>query len=206
MNSYSTFIFDSVPPIKEVPEEILENFNWEEEHFSRPKTSVRFFAVKNQGFYAFMRSFEQPILKRYTKRDEPIWTDSCMEVFLSPVKGRSEYINIEMNSNGAYLSQFGKGREERVFVKELTDEHPVVKAQIDDENGSWQIALFIPESLISELYKIDYHVEEGEIRGNFYKCADDSPSPHFLSLFPVGSVKLGFHNPETFGNIILNER
>lgn len=203
MDSYFTYIFDSVPNLKDVPEAHIENYNWEEEHFSRPETYMRFFAVKDKGYFAFMRSFEEPILKRYTKRDDPIWTDSCLEVFISPVKGRDEYINIEMNANGAFLSQFGKKREGRVFIKELTNIAPTVIAQTDNENGSWQIGLFIPENLISTLYGIDFHVEKGEIRGNFYKCADDSPSPHYLSLFPVGSIELGFHNPETFGKIII---
>ena len=205
MNSYNTFIFDCVPALKDVPEMHIENFNWEEPHFSRPETYMRFFAVKNKGYFAFMRSFEKPILKRYTKRDDPVWTDSCLEVFLAPVEGREEYMNFEMNANGAYLTQFGKCRESRIFMKDLTTLTPTVNAQIDEENGSWQIGLFIPESLISELYGVDFHVGEGKIRGNFYKCADDSPSPHYLSLFPVGSAELGFHNPAAFGTININE-
>lgn len=206
MNSYKTFIFDSVPDINSVPQAHLENFHWEKDNYSRPQTYVRFFAVKDEGFYAFMRSFEFPVLNRYTKRDDPVYTDSCLEVFLAPVPGREEYINFEINPNGAFLSQFGKERNNRVFIKELTDISPTVTAQIDEENKSWQAGLFIPQSLISALYKIDYRVSADEIRGNFYKCADDSPTPHYGALFPVDSEALGFHNPSAFGRIIIDER
>lgn len=206
MNSYQTFIFDSVPKICSVPQAHIENFHWEKENYSRPETYVRFFAVKDEGFYAFLRSFESPVLKRYTHRDDPVYTDSCLEVFLAPVSSRDEYINFEINPNGAFLSQFGKERNNRVFIKELTDIEPVVSAQVDEENKSWQAALFIPQSLISELYNIDYRVSSGEIRGNFYKCADDSPTPHYGALFPVDSEALGFHNPAAFGRIIIDER
>lgn len=205
MDSYSTFIFESVPEISRVPEAHIESFHWEKENYSRPETYVRFLAVRDLGFYAFLRSFETPVLSRYTNRDDPVYTDSCLEVFISPVNGRTEYINFEINPNGAFLSQFGSERNNRVFIKELTDIAPAVQAQIDPENESWQAGLFVPEKLISELYGIDYHVSSGEIRGNFYKCADDSPSPHYGALFPVGSEALGFHNPTAFGRIIIDD-
>ena len=63
-----------------------------------------------------------------------------------------------------------------------------------------------PEGLISSLYGCEFSVGEGEIRGNFYKCADDSPTPHYGALFPVDSVSLGFHNPERFGTIKIIKR
>ena len=56
------------------------------------------------------------------------------------------------------------------------------------------------------LKDISLSVKEGEIRGNFYKCADDSPTPHYGALFPVGSASLGFHNPEKFGTIKIIKR
>lgn len=71
---------------------------------------------------------------------------------------------------------------------------------------AWHAQLFIPEGLISSLYGCEFSVKEGKIRGNFYKCADDSPTPHYGALFPVDSVSLGFHNPERFGTIKIIKR
>lgn len=146
------------------------------------------------------------MLARYTRRDDPVYTDSCLEVFIAPVEDRREYINFEINPNGAYLSQFGAERNGRVFINELTAETPRVSAGVYPDAKGWHAELFIPESLISALYGCEFSVKEGEIRGNFYKCADHSPTPHYGALFPVGSASLGFHNPEKFGTIKIIKR
>ena len=111
-----------------------------------------------------------------------------------------------MNPNCAYLSQFGSERYGRVFIKELTADAPRVSAGVYTDKKGWHAQLFIPESLISALYGCDFSVGEGEIRGNFYKCADDSPTPHYGARFPVDSASLGFHNPERFGTIKIIKR
>jgi hypothetical protein len=36
------------------------------------------------------------------------------------------------------------------------------------------------------------------LRGNLYKCADKSKTPHYLSAFPVETEKPDFHRPEFF--------
>ena len=130
MNGCNTFIFDSLPEKELIPRFEISSFHWEKDGYSRPESSVRFCAVKNEGYYAFLESSESPVLARYTKRDDPVYTDSCLEVFIAPVSGRSEYINFEMNPNGAYLSQFGSERNGRVFIKELTAETPRVSAGV----------------------------------------------------------------------------
>lgn len=199
-----TYIFDNVPEKELIPEQGINSFHWEKDGYSRPQSTVRFCAVKERGFYAYLETDEQPILARYFDRDDPVYQDSCLEVFLAPVNGRDEYINFEINPNGAYLSQFGRERNGRVFIKELTDKVPQVHAE-KLENG-WCAELFIPKELISDLYGCDFSVNTGEIRGNFYKCADDSKTPHYAALFPVDSAALGFHNPDRFGTIKINER
>jgi hypothetical protein len=42
------------------------------------------------------------------------------------------------------------------------------------------------------------------MKGNFYKCGDKTPVPHYAAFFPAGQAALGFHNPSCFGKIILN--
>lgn len=149
MNGCNTFIFDSLPEKELIPRFEISSFHWERDGYSRPESSVRFCAVKNEGYYAFLESSESPVLARYTRRDDPVYTDSCLEVFIAPVSGRREYINFEMNPNGAYLSQFGSERNGRVFIKELTAETPRVSAGVYPDTKGWHAELFIPESLIS---------------------------------------------------------
>ncbi len=43
-----------------------------------------------------------------------------------------------------------------------------------------------------------------ELMGNFYKCADRTSSPHFLSWAPISTPEPDFHRPEFFSKIILD--
>lgn len=205
---YRSFVFNSAPDGFPAPEVKLSSFHWEQEGYSRPETFASLWAVENSGIYARIYSFEDSPLCRFTERDSPVWTDSCVEVFLAPVPGDKRYMNFEMNPNGAFLCQFGEKRENRVFIKELTDIAPQVKPFSFGKDGktAWGCLLFIHEELVSALYGIEFKVGEGEMSGNFYKCADDSSSPHYEAYFPVDSAALGFHNPARFGRIILSNK
>lgn len=41
------------------------------------------------------------------------------------------------------------------------------------------------------------------LRANFYKCADKTKRPHFLSWRPIDLPKPDFHCPQFFGEITL---
>ena len=41
-----------------------------------------------------------------------------------------------------------------------------------------------------------------QARGNFYKCGDRLPVPHYLSWAPIGTPKPDFHRPEYFDRLI----
>ncbi|HZJ78581.1 MAG TPA: carbohydrate-binding family 9-like protein [Clostridia bacterium] len=205
MKSYNTFIFDAIPLWDEVPVAKLSSFHWESENPYRPDSYAKLCAVKNVGFVARLWSYESSPRAVLINRDEPIYQDSCLELFLKPVVNSSEYINIECNSNGVFLSQFGDKRNDRLFIKDVTDISPSVKPWVP-ENGSqdaWGVEIIVPNELVSILYKVKYKLFPCEIKGNFYKCGDLTETPHYSAFFPVDTIELGFHNPERFGSIKL---
>ena len=196
-------IFKKSDDIKNYPVGKILNFPWEKDGDIHPESNAAIFAVENDGIHAVLWSFEENPLCSCTKRDDPVYTDSCLEVFLMPVEGDERYINFEVNKNGVYLSEIGTCRHDRVFIKSLTDLEPIIKTVVITENGktAWGYEITIPENLISVLYGIDYHVGEATVKGNFYKCAELSDNPHFGTFFPVKTEKPDFHRPEFFGNI-----
>lgn len=196
-------IFRKSDDIKNYPVGEIANFPWEKDGDIHPESHAAIFAVENDGIHAVLWSFEENPLCSCTKRDDPVYTDSCLEVFLMPVEGDERYINFEVNKNGVYLSEIGTCRHDRVFIKSLTDLEPIIKTVAITENGktAWGYEITIPENLISVLYGIDYHVGEATVKGNFYKCAELSDNPHFGTFFPVKTEKPDFHRPEFFGNI-----
>jgi len=207
MIEYKTKIFTHQPIWDEVEALPIDSFHWLKlRSEQKPKAFAQLCGVLSQGLYARLWCFENNPRTVNTKRDEPVYQDSCLEFFFQPVTGRREYINIETNSAGVYLSQFGKGRMRRRFLKELTSLAPeiTVLENHTGKSGSWGTEIFVPDALMAELYQIPYYqTAPGVIRGNFYKCADAAAMPHYAAAFPVGDAVLGFHNPAAFGKIIL---
>lgn len=196
-------IFKSAEDAKDFPVGEIANFPWEKDSESHPESYAAIFAVEGEGIHALLWSFEEDIRCECTKRDDPVYTDSCLEVFLMPVESDDRYINFEVNKNGVYLSQIGTCRADRVFIKTLTDLEPIIGTMEITEDGktAWGYEIIIPEKLVSELYGTDYKIKECTVKGNFYKCAELTESPHFGTFFPVNTEKPDFHRPEFFGEI-----
>lgn len=199
---YIAPIFASAADAKDFPVAAIDSFMWDI-NGCKPESHAAVFAVKDEGIHALLWSFEDDIRCECTMRDDPVYTDSCLELFLMPVDGDSRYINFEVNPKGVYLSQIGTCREDRVFIKELTDLEPVIYPMEIEEDGkkAWGYEIIIPESFVSALYNTDFSIRETTIKGNFYKCADGAALPHYGSHFPVKTENPDFHRPEFFGNI-----
>jgi hypothetical protein len=202
---YSSFIFTDSPHWENVPIAEINSWHWEGAEPFRPLSFAQLCAVSGKGIFARLWSFEENPRCVCVNRDEPVYTDSCLELFLKPIPGNAAYVNFEINCKGVYLSQFGKKRQGRIFIKEYCKSEPVTTPFTLKSNGktAWGVEIFLSESLISEIYDTDYRIEPCQIKGNFYKCGDKTPRAHFGAFFPAGSAMLGFHNPARFGNINL---
>lgn len=199
---YETFVFEIEPCWNDVPEGKLAYSNWDSKAVY--ETFFKMCFVKNKGIYLRMRTNETSLRAVNKNRDENMWEDSCMEFFICPFEHRKEYLNFEMNPNGAYLCQFGSGRENRVFLKTLTACEADVEASVD-KNG-WSLELFVPETLITEAFKEEFAAAPCTVKGNFYKCGDFTDKPHYGSFSKMTTLPPGFHNPECFAEIIIKER
>ena len=200
---YIAPLFESRAAAADIPVAAIDSYMWDENGY-KPESYAQLFAVENEGVYARLWSFEENIRCECTKRDDPVYTDSCLELFLMPVQGDNRYFNFEVNPKTIYLSQIGTCRNDRVFIKELTDLEPEIKPITVSENG-WGYEIFIPDSFISSLYGVEHHTKECSIKGNFYKCGDSTALPHYGSHFPVKTENPDFHRPEFFGDIIFRK-
>ena len=203
MTDYTITLFDSKPELSLLRFVELKHHLWAEDypHFFRSRASIC--AVENKGLYAVMLS-EEPCPKAVcTNRDEPVYRDSCMELFFQPFADDLRYMNFEINPRGAYLSEVGTMRGDRKFIKEITETEPEVTV-LPVENG-WGVVLFIPEQLVSQVFGRAFSVAETEyIRANFYKCGEETDSPHFSSAFPVCTPAPDFHRPEYFEKLYID--
>ena len=163
-----------------------------------PKTEVSMRYIPGIGFEAMMRCYEKDPKTTYTQQDDPVFKDSCMEIFLDcyPELPEYGYLNVEINSAGAMRCRFGPDRQNRIFLLEKGIPRPEVTVTKTEDN--WQICVIFQEKMLELLYERPCAFAPGhEMRGNFYKCGDETDTPHWTSWMQMR--RLDFHDPACFG-------
>ena len=186
----------------DIPAASIDNFFWYEGH--TPATTAKLVFVEDFGFILRMTCAETNPKAVYTQYNEPVYTDSCMEFFCDYL-GDGRYINMEMNSLGTLLSCIGADRNARTPVADLSGgELFDVTGEVCD--GYWQVTASIPASLLCKILGVD-SIPFGKgytLRGNFYKCGDETEVVHFGMWNPVRTEKPDFHRPEYFGTLAID--
>ena len=131
----------------------------------------------------------------------PCW-DSCMEFFFCPEEGDSRYLNFEMNPGGCLHIGFGASIETalKIVINKDDREANIFAPEIAHFDGGWELTYRIPVSFVRRLFP-DFSLFSGKIiRANFYKCAEKTSAPHFLTWNII--TRRGrsiFHTPAEFG-------
>ncbi|WP_295123917.1 carbohydrate-binding family 9-like protein [uncultured Chitinophaga sp.] len=133
-----------------------------------------------------------------------IHKDSCVEFFVA-LGDDENYYNLEFNCIGWHKTGYGFNREKRAPLP------AAVAAQISTATSitatsaagrpqfAWDITLVIPAAVFCYHNLTSFHTAHA--RGNFYKCGDDMPAPHFLTWNKVQSPIPDFHRKEDFAGI-----
>lgn len=201
MTCYQSLVFETAPDWDAVPVGTIDCFQWEAVVPFRPESYFQLCFVRGKGVFARLWSMEENPRAVLTRRDDPVYEDSCLEVFFQPFG--EEYLNVEMNPRGVFLSQLGAGRENRVLLKTRTARSPLVTPV--SVPGGWGVELILPCDLLREAFGRPFDARAGQYRGNFYKCGDKTPVPHYGSFAPMRSLPPGFHDSTCFATLILKE-
>ena len=174
----------------------IEQNNWKEFSYT-PETT---FYILNgaEGLGIKFQTQEHPVWVQYHHFNGPVNRDSCVEIFLNfDPKNTENYINFEINAAG--ILQLGYGKDEQNRIK-LHDINPsIFKIETEATNKGWCLKFFIPFDFILKYYPQISKI----LRGNLYKCADQSPKPHYLTWQPIQTPAPKFHVRESFGKLIL---
>ena len=135
---------------------------------------------------------------------EYVHPDSCVEFFMRQ-ENTMNYTNFEFNCIGVCLAARGDGRNKRIpFTKDEYNKirrySTVQSPPFDEKTGvhQWELTVAIP----FELMGLDASDLPEKIRGNFYKCADETANPHFVTWSPINLPSPDYHCPEHFGTIV----
>lgn len=134
----------------------------------------------------------------------PVYQDSCVEFFMKKPNANI-YMNFEFNCLGtcdaarrlSRLEKTSLSPDEYARIRRYT----TVKSQPFTEKlgvYTWELVVAIPLDLLG----LDSNNLPEKVYGNFYKCADETVNPHFVSWSPIDLPEPNFHCPEYFGELI----
>lgn len=175
----------------------------------RPRSELRL-CHSSAGLSGVFRVEDRYVRCRHRRFQDPVYEDSCVEIFLQPKPDRG-YLNFELNCGGTLLAShvtdhrripggFAAFRQlppadgRRVAVRASLP--PFVEPEVQSPLV-WELAFIIPFELL-EAYVGPLGPGGGETwRANFYKCGDRTSHPHWAAWSPVD--ELNFHLPRCFG-------
>jgi len=140
----------------------------------------------------------------YSNDQDPVNEDSCVEFFCQ-APNSDKYMNFEFNCIGTCKASKRVARNADVtpYSKEelsMIKRYPSLGRRAFKEMEGmfeWELTVKIPLRIMG----IDPNNLPEKIKGNFYKCADGTDSPHYVTWNPVQTPTPDFHRPEFFGEL-----
>ena len=187
--------------------ELKNHMGSKPEHF--PKTQAKLL-YDDESLYLFFRVEDQYVRAVAEEINDVVCTDSCVEFFFSPdIEVESRYLNLEVNCGGTMLLQYndkGTGTQEFVEVadcRKLDIFHslPRVVAEEIQEPTVWTLGCEVPFEVIARYTKIEKPHSGMKWKANFYKSAEKTSHPHWLTWSFVDNPGPHFHLPQYFGTL-----
>ena len=197
--------------------EVAEIKNWVEtpkaaaDHRPEVKLQVLHDDTNIYGLYTVKDRYVRAVAKEY---QDQVCLDSCVEFFFKP-SDDTGYFNLEMSAGSQFLLYYitdntpdGENYRKmekvapeygRLITVKTTMPH-YIEPEIT-EPTIWQVMFTIPLEAIEPYCGKIGCLNGLNWKGNFYKCADKTSHPHWITWAPI--TKLNYHLPECFQTVIL---
>ncbi len=180
----------------------IDCVNWPEEF---PKKPIASYSIGRDSKYLYIDYFVRGKYLRAvnSENNSPVWQDSCVEFFLQK-PGEKYYYNFEFNCIGTALASRRTSRHDAEhfpaeMMQKILRHSSVGTEPFSEKEGifPWSLTVAIPFELVG----LDGDNLPDGFAANFYKCADGSSLPHYLSWSPIAVEKPDFHRPDFFGEL-----
>jgi hypothetical protein len=195
-----------LPPWRRIePERLRHHMGERPGHF--PKTGFKI-AYDDDAIHVMFRVEDQFVRAVAAGHQEPVCADSCVEFFFTPGPDVDQgYFNLEMNCGGTMLFRFNAApRQGTVEIpagdcEAMTRTHSLPRLVDPEitEPVTWTVGYSIPLDLLRRYGPVAAPRPQARWRVNFFKCADKTSHPHWLTWAPVDDPKPNFHLPRCFG-------
>jgi hypothetical protein len=177
----------------------------------QPKVQAKL-AYDAENVYAIFRVEDQYVRAVAPKHQGAVCRDSCVEFFFAPGMDVSKgYFNLEMNCGGTMLLNFQTiprknmvplTEEELASIEVAATQPRIVDPEIA-EPTIWTVEYRLPVRIMDKYLPSAAKPAPGvQWRANFFKCADATSHPHWLTWAKVNRPRPDFHVPEDFGVIV----
>lgn len=177
---------------------------------NRPRTRVKLLYDKD-NIYVYFHVEDQYVLAKANKHQDPVYKDSCVEFFFTPSDDLTDgYFNIEVNCCGVILMsyQLAKGDAEinisNADLSKINMYTSLKEKSIPVEiigPVTWTTTYKLPFEMLEKYAKFKRPTKCVVWRANFYKCADETSFPHWLSWSKIDKPFPDFHQPGFFGKL-----
>ena len=183
--------------------QLIETINWSQYSY---KPKVKFKIAHCQGHILLKYYVEEASVKAAVSTiNGSVHKDSCVEFFIS-LHPNGPYYNFEFNCIGIPHVEHGYSRHERKpidpkILKSIQSKSTLGTLPFEEKVGDqkWELMLTIPSSCFAHDPDLDFN--RLDARANFYKCADDTIKPHYVTWNPIKTEKPDYHQPKYFGKV-----
>jgi len=177
----------------------VETLNWPKLYGYRPLTTVSA-AHDKTDLYLLYQVHGNCLRAVNTQDNQNVHEDSCVEFFVKTPES-DDYFNFEFNCSGVCKAAKHYQYLIPAEMAEIERWSSIGKRAFNELNGlfSWELCVRIPFRLM----EVDPDNIPLKLMGNFYKCADATNQPHFVTWNPIKTERPDFHRPEFFGEIYL---
>lgn len=180
----------------------VDVYNWGGDY--RPETTARLCFIEGKGFALRLCCKESNPTATVQPPYGHVCIDSCIEFFanFAPDVPHSPYINFEVNALGTMCCEFGEKGGVRPRFEANNIPFPTISTFKQED--CWGANLFIGLDTLKAVYGEDFTIGKGDrIRGNFFKCGDKTPNPHYGSYTKIGWEYPSFHQPQFFADMMI---
>gem|GEM_PF-235319 len=220
-NDMGNNAMNSIYKVKRTNVSNLKDINWESantlelknymgdkpKHF--PKVQAKLLYDDKNIYVSFIVD-DQYVRAVSQKTHDMVCRDSCVEFFFTPSENIADgYFNLETNCGGTILLYHQTARGQNINkvaekdcekIKMLPSLPKIVEPEIK-EPTHWTLQYAMPVEMLEKYAKVVKPAKGVKWRANFYKCADQTSHPHWLTWSKVELPKPDFHQPAFFGTI-----
>lgn len=180
----------------------LEEFLWEPETDIKPYAQL---AYNETQLFLRMESEDENIRATYTGDYDMVCEDSCLELYLCPMKDDLRSVNLEINPNGSFYLGFGYCANEHIRIVPQNGKE-LFQIKTGMEAKRWYLEATLPVDFLNIICKGVEFYPGLELRANFYECGDKTKQLHYISWNRIESEEVDFFKQNEYGKLIFDER